>query len=360
MTVVHLSPTYFDPRSVIAGAERYTYELAKAMAPKVQTRLVTFGPDAFVRRDGDLTIRCYRPLTMIRGNVANPWSLGHLRDVLEADVVHCHQLATVVTDLAVLLGWACRKPVFMTDLAGSADVSLWYHLPLWKGLRALLLISEHNRDRFRHLPVPQEIIYGGGDALRFAPQEIPRTRRLLHVGRILPHKGIHHLLAVLPEGVGADIVGSVRDPAYYEQLQAQSRGRDVLFHTRLGDEAVIGLYQRAWVTVLPATADSGFTAALESLACGTPVIGTAVGSLPELIEDGVTGWIVPPDDPTALRAAIDTALSDPLRAEAMGRRGRAVVLERFTWEAVVARCLKAYARCGVARWPARKSGILPT
>jgi glycosyltransferase involved in cell wall biosynthesis len=78
------------------------------------------------------------------------------------------------------------------------------------------------------------------------------------------------------------------------------------------------------------------------MACGTPGIGTNVGSLPEVVIDGTTGYIVPPGDPEALRGRIEAFRSDPSRVERMGRQARQVVLERFTWPVVVARCLAAY------------------
>jgi glycosyltransferase involved in cell wall biosynthesis len=78
------------------------------------------------------------------------------------------------------------------------------------------------------------------------------------------------------------------------------------------------------------------------MACGTPVIVTRVASLPELVEDGKTGFVVPPNDAAALREGIETLRRDRALAAEMGRRARAAVLERFTWPAVVRRCLQAY------------------
>ncbi|MGH7918000.1 MAG: glycosyltransferase, partial [Candidatus Binataceae bacterium] len=82
---------------------------------------------------------------------------------------------------------------------------------------------------------------------------------------------------------------------------------------------------------------------LEAMACGTPVICTEVASMPEIVEDGVNGFIVPPNDPTALREKIAWLLNNPHHAAAMGKAGRQRVLDRFTWPAVVRRCLEAYA-----------------
>jgi glycosyltransferase involved in cell wall biosynthesis len=73
-------------------------------------------------------------------------------------------------------------------------------------------------------------------------------------------------------------------------------------------------------------------AVLEAFACGVPVIASGLGGLPELIEPGTDGEIIPPDDPAALAAALDGLLRDPERAFQMGRAGLAKVRERFTPE----------------------------
>jgi len=79
------------------------------------------------------------------------------------------------------------------------------------------------------------------------------------------------------------------------------------------------------------------------MACETPAVATAVASLPEVVADGVTGFVVPPGDPKALRERLRWLQEHHEAADKMGRAGRDRVLERFTWPAVVQRCLTAYA-----------------
>ena len=342
MNVVHICPTYFSLDSVMAGAERYSYNLAKAMGKRIPTTLITFGSEGFVRCENGLTVKCFKSLVNINGNKANPFSLGYLGDLLRADIIHCHQFMTVTTDLAIVLGAVTRKKVFVTDLAGNTDFSFSYHLPLWKGIRSLLLISDFNRNLYRHLPLDARVIYGGVDASKFSPGFGDKIQRIVHVGRVLPHKGIHHLLDVLPEGVGLDIIGRPYDQDYYRKLQELSRGKDVAFYMDCSDDDMINYYRKAFATVLPATADSGFTTVLESFACGTPVIATRIGSLPELIRDGVTGFLVPPHDPFAIREKIEILRTNPDLAKAMGSKAREEVLDRFVWDTVVDRCFEAY------------------
>jgi len=136
-------------------------------------------------------------------------------------------------------------------------------------------------------------------------------------------------------------------------VRSHAVGKQVLFETSASDEDLVDRYRRALVTVLPSVYDAidgrhsrqpellGL-AVLESMACGTPVIVTDVASLPELVQDGQTGFVVPPNDAAALRAKIETLRRDRALAAEMGRRARAAVLERFTWPAVARRCLQAY------------------
>jgi glycosyltransferase involved in cell wall biosynthesis len=82
---------------------------------------------------------------------------------------------------------------------------------------------------------------------------------------------------------------------------------------------------------------------LEGMACGAPVVCTDVASMPEVVEDGVTGFVVPARDPSALGEKLRWLREHPSEAAAMGRAARRRVLEKFTWPTVVRRCLEIYA-----------------
>jgi glycosyltransferase involved in cell wall biosynthesis len=81
---------------------------------------------------------------------------------------------------------------------------------------------------------------------------------------------------------------------------------------------------------------------LEGMACARPVIATNVASLPEVVVQGETGFLVNPNDPEALRERILWLLDHPRESAAMGAAGRRRVVEHFTWPAVVRRCFAAY------------------
>ena len=119
------------------------------------------------------------------------------------------------------------------------------------------------------------------------------------------------------------------------------------------DADMVRLYQNAVCVVLPSVHRTvtgehlalpellGQTL-LEGMACGTPAIYTSVGGMPEVVEDGVSGFVVPPNDPAALGEKIRWLRNHPAEAAAMGRAARERVLRLFTWGAVVDRCLAAY------------------
>ncbi len=82
---------------------------------------------------------------------------------------------------------------------------------------------------------------------------------------------------------------------------------------------------------------------LEGMAAGAATVCTDVASLPEILVDGVTGRVVPPNDVPALREALVALRDNPAETERMGRAGRERAASQFTWQAVVDRCLDAYA-----------------
>jgi len=131
-----------------------------------------------------------------------------------------------------------------------------------------------------------------------------------------------------------------------------AHGKTVQFVTQASEADLVREYASALVTVVPSvyrdvygTLTSGELlglVALESMACGTPVIATRCGGLPEVVEDGVTGFLIPPNDSAALGERIRFLLERPQAASAMGEAGRERVLREFAWGHVAARCLNVY------------------
>jgi glycosyltransferase involved in cell wall biosynthesis len=349
-------PVLFGEDGIFGGGERYALELARALSRRVPTRLISFGSRRGKRLDGGLSIHVYEPLLYVRGARFNPLSLRFLAALAGVDVVHCMSWNTLVTDFAVLAATALGKGVFVTDVGGGASVTLLRWLPLARLVDGFLLIAAQGGAQFERFRARWRILYAGVDLDLYRPpaKHAEASRRgVLYVGRILPHKGINYLVEAIDPGVPLRIVGRPYHEEYLRLLHQMAAGKDVTFVTGASDEEVVREYQRCLVSVLPSVNTNvygettalpellGFTA-MEAMACGAPVLCTDVGGLSEVVVDGVTGFLVPPNDPAALRARIRLLLGDPALAAQLGAAARRRIAEQFTWDKVAERCLAAY------------------
>jgi glycosyltransferase involved in cell wall biosynthesis len=116
----------------------------------------------------------------------------------------------------------------------------------------------------------------------------------------------------------------------------------VSFMEGLSTEELVRQYNRAQVLVSPSLYEGFGLPAAEGQACGTPVVATTAGALGEIVEDGVTGLLVPPADAGALARAIRILLEDPARCYAMGGAGARRIRERFSWERTADETLALY------------------
>jgi len=350
--VVHVVPTYFSPESVVGGGERFPIELARAMSSRVDVEVVSFGTEnKTIPITGRVSLKIFRRWnTRGRDNPVNPL---FLREMLGADVIHCHQYSTIATNLAILAGRFLRKRLFVTDLGGGGR-NLGYYMNLTRWIDGNLALSQNAADLAVHCLAPIHIIYAGVDMALYRPI-CPKEKKVLFVGRFIPNKGIDILIEAMPPDIPLHVVGTPYDEPYYQKLRKLAEGKRVSFLTGLSDEETVREYSSAMVCVLPAVIKNcyGGTAQavqlfalplVEALACETVPIATRLFAHPEIIEDGVTGFLVPPNDVAALRKQIERVLSHPNEAKAMAARGRQMVLKRFTWDAVAERCLAAYSR----------------
>jgi starch synthase len=105
---------------------------------------------------------------------------------------------------------------------------------------------------------------------------------------------------------------------------------------------VIQLLSHASLFACPSVYEPLGIVNLEAMACGAAVVASRVGGIPEVVDDGVTGLLVPPDDPSALAAAMNAVLTDPKRAAAMGRAGRERAVTEFGWAAIARQTVDLY------------------
>jgi glycosyltransferase involved in cell wall biosynthesis len=350
--VLHICPAVFGKDGVVGGAERYALELARHMAEKVSTTLVAFGPERRTKTDGKLTIEEVPADWLVRGQSQNPFSLKLFPFVREARVVHCHQKHILTTSLVAGLRKLFRRPVFVTDLGGGGwDLSAFLSTDSW--FTGELHISRYSSSLSSRPHPNSRVILGGVDTDKFSPGPEPKEKRIVFVGRLLPHKGVDYLIESLPPGLELEVIGEPYDSRYYETLQDLARGKLVRFTRGASDDYLVSAYRRSLAVVLPSLYRDRFGAQtkvpellgqtlLEGMACGTAAIATDVASLPEIVERGVSGYLVAPGDSASFRRTLEGFAGSPDVAEKMGRNARERVLEHFTWKQVVERCLDAY------------------
>jgi glycosyltransferase involved in cell wall biosynthesis len=164
----------------------------------------------------------------------------------------------------------------------------------------------------------------------------PGNGRVVFAGRLSDEKGVDTLVEAVAAtpGLEADVAGDGPVRPALEALTAErGAAARVRFHGRLPFEGVQELLRASSVAVCPSRwYENQPLAVLEAFACGLPVVGTGLGGIPELIEPGADGAIVPPNDPAALGAALRHLTEDPARAHAMGAAGRSKVERAFTSE----------------------------
>lgn len=353
--VLHIIPALFgQDGGVVGGAERYALELARHMADDVPTTLVTFGNEERHETIGNLRLRIIGKPHYVRGQRSNPISLSLLAELRKAHVIHCHQQHILASSIAALACRLTRRRVFVSDLGGGGfDISAYISTDRW--YHGHLHISEYSKKVYGHQDKPRaHVIYGGVDTEKFSPDaSVKKHGSVLYVGRLLPHKGVNDLMNAVPADVPLEIIGQPYSTEFLRDLESLAAGKQVSIRHKCDDHELIEAYRRAMCIVLPSVYRDMYgqetrvpellgQTLLEGMACGLPAICTDVASLPEVVEDGVTGFILPPNNPTALSRKLSWLRENPERAMEMGAAARRRVLERFTWPGVVRRCLSIY------------------
>jgi glycosyltransferase involved in cell wall biosynthesis len=169
----------------------------------------------------------------------------------------------------------------------------------------------------------------------------------------MPYKGADVLVRAVPDDVPLHIYGRPYDERYFALLKELAHDKHVTFHVEASDDEVLDALRAARMAVLPSRTVTIFgghvpkvelfgLALAEAMACGTPVICTDAGSLPEVVTDGETGLVVPPGDVGSMHDAIERLRGDDRGWEAMSTAARRRVLDNFTWDRVAERCFEVY------------------
>ncbi len=226
-----------------------------------------------------------------------------------------------------------------------------YRMERYSARRAdrVIAVSEENRvDVVEQYGIPEDrmrVIPNGVPLDRFH-QARPEGPTVLFVGRLHQRKGVDHLLRAMPSVLERVpdarllIAGSGEREAQLKALHGElGLGDSVEFLGFVPDEDLPDLYARATVFTMPSLYEGFGIVMIEAMASSVPVVAFATGGAPEVIDDGVNGYLA---DTDSLADRLVDVLEDPANAAAMGRRGRELVEERYSWRAVARQTREVY------------------
>jgi glycosyltransferase involved in cell wall biosynthesis len=165
---------------------------------------------------------------------------------------------------------------------------------------------------------------------------------VLYVGILAPRKGIHFLIKAFSKIAGSNpaaklwLIGNVEDQEYAESIVNQTRRQElegrVTFYDAMPQRQLASYITKACVLVLPSLSEGLGRVVFEAMACGTPVIASRVGGIPDMIVDGETGFLIPPGDITSLTSRLLWILTHHKEAMDMGQRARRFARDFFSQE----------------------------
>lgn len=390
------------PPHVYGGAgvhvEYLTRELAALDGGRHQVRVVCFGDQdqhtanltvTGVTAPARLPVRDPRHEKFFDTALRN---LAMAASPLDTDVVHCHtwyahlagclvkQLASVPLVLTTH-SLEPHRPWKAEQLGTAYQASTWVERTAYQNADGVVAVSQSMRRDVHDLyDVPFErvrVIHNGIDLDEYRPTSDPDTLSacgidpdvpfVLFVGRITRQKGIVHLVnAIKHFSPGTQVVLCAGAPdtkeiaaemtEAVERARVTTSNRVVWISDMLPKAKVIHLYSHAAVFVCPSVYEPFGIINLEAMACGTPVVASAVGGIPEVVDHGHTGLLVPIEARSAtdvepldadrfardLASAVNSLMADPGRRDAMAVRARERVEREFSWRSIAQKTLAFY------------------
>ncbi|HEY6310347.1 MAG TPA: glycogen synthase [Streptosporangiaceae bacterium] len=374
------------PPDVYGGAGVHVTYLARELAPLVDLTVHCQGedrPGAVAHRPWDLLADANQALQVVSTDLSMTAAVGPAMN--RAQLVHSHTwYANLAGQLASLLygiphvmtmhSLEALRPWKAEQLGGGYQLSTWCErtsaasaaavVAVSDGMRADILAAypEISAERIR-------VIRNGIDTTEYQPD--PATDVLqrhgvdldrpyvIFVGRITRQKGVPVLLraasALLPEAQLVLCAGAADTPELEAEVTGladglrASRSGVIWIPEMLPRREIIQLLTHATVFAIPSIYEPLGIVNLEAMACGTAVVGSRTGGIPEVVADGETGLLVPPGEPEPLAEALNALIRDPDRAAAMGQAGRKRAVAEFGWPAIAAQTAALYAELVTAR-----------
>ncbi len=390
------------PPHVYGGAGVHVDYLTRELARLLEVEVRCFGDQHM--EEGNLTVRgfgldatgfgCSKALRPVFAAVQRDESMAAAGT--DADLVHVHTWYTHLAGILMKLNYSVPlvvtvhsleplRPWKREQLGGGYDFSVWVEKTALEMADAIIAVSESTRadllELFEIDPARVHVIHNGIDLEEYGKRTNNEVLRkhginpgqpyILFVGRITRQKGIIHLVRALEYlDPGFQVVlcaGAPDTPELAEEMRqavelAQAERPGIVWVAEMVPKSeIIPLYSHAEVFVCPSIYEPFGIINLEAMACGTPVVASAVGGIPEAVVHGETGLLVPvkqmdvapfePVDPDRfardLAAAINILMRDETRRKSMGAKARTRVEEVFGWPSIARRTEELYRQvCG--------------
>jgi len=331
--------------------------------------------------DGELRRRAAEGLELVplaprtEMDLAAAWKFSRLIKRLAPDIVHAHDPHGVaMAALGLSMAAPGMKGARVPALVASRRVDFRLKgnsLSRWKyrQVDCFIAASEAIRQMLVADGVPASstvTVHEGIDVERVAATPAVNVHEAFflphgapvvgNVAALVPHKGQRHLVEaarlVVQEMPDVRFVilgeGELRE-ALERQIHEHHLQKHVLLPGFRTD--VIGCIKGFDLFAMSSVTEGLGTSLLDAMACARPIVATTAGGIPEIVEDGVNGLLVPPRDHAALAGAIVKMLKDPARQQRMGDAGLARVTDRFTVDRMVEQTADVYARVGAERSP---------
>lgn len=379
------------PPEVYGGAGVHVAELTKVLRPHIDVRVRAFGAE----REEEGTSSYSTPGELEGANAALS-TLGTdlliAADCGGADLVHSHtwyanfagHVASLLHGIPHVLSAHSLEPLRpwkAEQLGGGYRVSSFAERTAYEGAAGVIAVSAGMREDILRAypsvdPAKVHVVHNGIDIDSWAPNQDtsalttrgidPEAPTIVFVGRITRQKGLPYFLRAvreLPEDYQVVLCAGAPDTPEIAQ-EVDSLVKE-LSTTRTGVHLITEMLPRHELTqilthattfVCPSIYEPLGIVNLEAMACGIPVVASATGGIPEVVDDGETGYLVPveqvtdgtgtPVDPDRfigdLRDALVRMVSDPARAKQMGEASRRRAAEHFSWTSIAERTLEVY------------------
>jgi len=220
-----------------------------------------------------------------------------------------------------------------------------------------IVASKYSADLLLNLGFPEgkiRILPNGLDVEKFSPNEKPKAENLLvFIGRIAPQKGLLTLLRslkILKPRTKLLIIGPLAKHYiwYFNRVMETIKNindcthHEVRYLGVLDSNEVIQCYRNATIFVCPSIDEPFGIVNIEALACETPVVASNSGGIPEVIQHGINGWLVPPNSPQRLADALQYLLENECLRQKMGSLGRKYVVDNFSSDVIARKLCKIY------------------